>query len=324
MEPLNCVADVRADRCEVWTGTQFQTVDRDAAAQVAGLKPEQVELHTTLLGGGFGRRAVAGQPLRARGGADLEGRQGAGQGRSGRARTTRAAATTGRVRTTPSRAGLDAAGQARRLAAAHRLPVVPRRHAVRAAHDQGRHRRHRRRRRRGPALRDPQPARGLAQAPGGVPDAVVALGRPLAHGVRRRDASSTSWRTRPARTRSSSAARCSASTRATSACSSSPPRRPAGASRCPQGRGRGIAVHESFGSFVAHVAEVSVVGRGQGPGAPRRLRDRLRPGREPRHDRGADRRRRRLRPDRRALRRDHVRERARASSGTSTTTRCCG
>jgi isoquinoline 1-oxidoreductase beta subunit len=58
MEPMNCVADVRADRCEVWTGTQFQTVDRDAAAQVAGLRPEQVTLHTMLLGGGFGRRAV--------------------------------------------------------------------------------------------------------------------------------------------------------------------------------------------------------------------------------------------------------------------------
>ena len=58
MEPLNCVADVRPDRCEVWTGTQFQTVDRMAAAQAAGLKPEQVNVHTTLLGGGFGRRAV--------------------------------------------------------------------------------------------------------------------------------------------------------------------------------------------------------------------------------------------------------------------------
>lgn len=58
MEPLNCVADVRADGCEIWTGTQFQTVDRDAAARDTGLKPEQVKLHTTLLGGGFGRRAV--------------------------------------------------------------------------------------------------------------------------------------------------------------------------------------------------------------------------------------------------------------------------
>jgi isoquinoline 1-oxidoreductase subunit beta len=58
MEPLNCVADVRTDRCEVWTGTQFQTGDRNAIAEEAGLKPDQVTLHTTLLGGGFGRRAV--------------------------------------------------------------------------------------------------------------------------------------------------------------------------------------------------------------------------------------------------------------------------
>lgn len=57
MEPLNCVVDLRADRCEIWTGTQFQTVDRMAAAATAGLKPEQVQIHTTLLGGGFGRRA---------------------------------------------------------------------------------------------------------------------------------------------------------------------------------------------------------------------------------------------------------------------------
>lgn len=57
MEPLNCVVDLRAGSCEIWTGTQFQTVDRMAAAATAGLKPEQVQIHTTLLGGGFGRRA---------------------------------------------------------------------------------------------------------------------------------------------------------------------------------------------------------------------------------------------------------------------------
>ena len=58
MEPLNCVADVRPERCDVWTGTQMQTGDRDAAAEVAGLPPENVQVHTLLLGGGFGRRAV--------------------------------------------------------------------------------------------------------------------------------------------------------------------------------------------------------------------------------------------------------------------------
>jgi len=57
MEPMNCVVDLRSDRCEIWTGTQFQTVDRARAAQVAGLPPEKVQIHTTFLGGGFGRRA---------------------------------------------------------------------------------------------------------------------------------------------------------------------------------------------------------------------------------------------------------------------------
>ncbi len=57
MEPLNAVVELREGACEVWTGTQFQTVDREAAAKAAGLKPEQVQIHTTLLGGGFGRRA---------------------------------------------------------------------------------------------------------------------------------------------------------------------------------------------------------------------------------------------------------------------------
>jgi len=57
MEPLNCLVDLRANSCEIWTGTQLQTMDRDAAARVAGLKPEQVKIHTTFLGGGFGRRA---------------------------------------------------------------------------------------------------------------------------------------------------------------------------------------------------------------------------------------------------------------------------
>ncbi len=57
MEPLNCVVDPRAESCEIWTGTQFQSEDQKCAARVAGLKPEQVTIHTTLLGGGFGRRA---------------------------------------------------------------------------------------------------------------------------------------------------------------------------------------------------------------------------------------------------------------------------
>ena len=57
MEPLNCFVDLRPDSCLIRTGTQSQTADRNAAARVTGLKPEQVQLQTTFLGGGFGRRA---------------------------------------------------------------------------------------------------------------------------------------------------------------------------------------------------------------------------------------------------------------------------
>ena len=56
MEPMNCTADVRADGCDVYVGTQVQGIAQGAAASAAGLKPEQVRIHTTLLGGGFGRR----------------------------------------------------------------------------------------------------------------------------------------------------------------------------------------------------------------------------------------------------------------------------
>jgi isoquinoline 1-oxidoreductase beta subunit len=57
LEPMNCAAQVRADGCDVWAPTQFQGVNQMTAAKIAGLKPEQVNIHTTYLGGGFGRRA---------------------------------------------------------------------------------------------------------------------------------------------------------------------------------------------------------------------------------------------------------------------------
>ena len=57
MEPLNCTVEVRADGAELWVGSQFQGVDQGAAAKALGLKPEQVKLNTMLAGGGFGRRA---------------------------------------------------------------------------------------------------------------------------------------------------------------------------------------------------------------------------------------------------------------------------
>ncbi|WP_207265248.1 xanthine dehydrogenase family protein molybdopterin-binding subunit [Pseudomonas sp. GW101-3H06] len=57
MEPLNCTVKITQDKCEIWTGTQFQTLDQMIAGKITGLKPEQVEIHTEFLGGGFGRRA---------------------------------------------------------------------------------------------------------------------------------------------------------------------------------------------------------------------------------------------------------------------------
>lgn len=60
MEPLNCFVDLKADSCLIRTGSQSQTADRNAAARVAGLKPEQITFETTFLGGGFGRRACTG------------------------------------------------------------------------------------------------------------------------------------------------------------------------------------------------------------------------------------------------------------------------
>jgi len=56
MEPMNCTAHVRAGECEVWAPTQNQSRAQEVAAEIAGLPKEKVRIHTTLLGGGFGRR----------------------------------------------------------------------------------------------------------------------------------------------------------------------------------------------------------------------------------------------------------------------------
>jgi isoquinoline 1-oxidoreductase beta subunit len=58
MEPLNTTVRFDGDAAEVWAGSQFQTFDHAAVAEVLGLKPERVNFHTEMAGGGFGRRAV--------------------------------------------------------------------------------------------------------------------------------------------------------------------------------------------------------------------------------------------------------------------------
>jgi len=56
IEPMNCVASMRRGACDVWVGTQHQEATRKEAARIAGLPLAKVRVHTQFLGGGFGRR----------------------------------------------------------------------------------------------------------------------------------------------------------------------------------------------------------------------------------------------------------------------------
>lgn len=58
MEPLNAVAHIHDGMCEIWAGSQFPTIEQATAAAIAGLKPENVHIHTVYAGGSFGRRAT--------------------------------------------------------------------------------------------------------------------------------------------------------------------------------------------------------------------------------------------------------------------------
>jgi isoquinoline 1-oxidoreductase subunit beta len=59
MEPMNCTANYRADGCDVYVPTQGQTASHQAAIAASGLPADKVKIHTTYLGGGFGRRGEA-------------------------------------------------------------------------------------------------------------------------------------------------------------------------------------------------------------------------------------------------------------------------
>jgi isoquinoline 1-oxidoreductase subunit beta len=56
MEPMNCTASVKGDTVEVWAGTQSQGPNQGILSQVASVTPAKVKINTMLLGGGFGRR----------------------------------------------------------------------------------------------------------------------------------------------------------------------------------------------------------------------------------------------------------------------------
>jgi isoquinoline 1-oxidoreductase beta subunit len=57
MEPINCVVRIDADRCEIWNGEQMQTNDQRQIASLLGFDPQQVQIHMLYAGGSFGRRA---------------------------------------------------------------------------------------------------------------------------------------------------------------------------------------------------------------------------------------------------------------------------
>jgi isoquinoline 1-oxidoreductase beta subunit len=59
MEPLNCTAHVRADGCDVWGPFQYPDSVHEEAVRLTGLPPSAITVRTTLLGGGFGRKAYA-------------------------------------------------------------------------------------------------------------------------------------------------------------------------------------------------------------------------------------------------------------------------
>ncbi len=65
MEPMNCTARVTAKGAELWAPTQAPTWAQGEVAKALGLPEGAVAVHTTLLGGGFGRRAIPDFPVEA-------------------------------------------------------------------------------------------------------------------------------------------------------------------------------------------------------------------------------------------------------------------
>jgi isoquinoline 1-oxidoreductase beta subunit len=57
MEPLNCVVEINGDQVEIWNGCQYQTSDQKAVASLLGISPDHIKINTLLAGGSFGRRS---------------------------------------------------------------------------------------------------------------------------------------------------------------------------------------------------------------------------------------------------------------------------
>jgi isoquinoline 1-oxidoreductase beta subunit len=65
MEPMNATAHVTPRGAELWVPTQYQSMVRDVVAEVLGLPREKVTVHTTVVGGGFGRRTEIDYAIQA-------------------------------------------------------------------------------------------------------------------------------------------------------------------------------------------------------------------------------------------------------------------
>ena len=174
-----------------------------------------------------------------------------------------------------------------------------------------------------PPVRHRQPAHRLRPPRARAAGVVLALGRPLAehllHGELHRRAGG-GGEEGPVRVPPRA---CSASSRATRRCSKLAAEKAGWGKPLPAGVFRGIAVAQSFGSYVAEVAEVSVGGRRHAEGAPRRRRGRLRHDGQPaRSSRARSRARSSTACRRRCTARSPSRTAA-SSRATSTTTRCC-
>lgn len=170
MEPPVATARIADGKCEVWTSVQAPQATSETVAGHLGLKPEDVTVHVTLLGGGFGRKSAG---LRGRGRAAVQGHGWqAGQGNVDARRRSASRLLPHRLRRahgSHARRRRQDAGMAaphRRLH--HHVDLCGRREErsrVRAWHVGGEH-----------AIRHPQRARGKPRSGGAHPHRLVPLG----------------------------------------------------------------------------------------------------------------------------------------------------
>ena len=293
----------------------------------SGSKPEQVRIHTTFLGGGFGRRAnptsdfvaEAVQVAKAAG-VPGQGRLDA-RGRHPRrllpadVRRTGSRSALGRGRHAGRPGGSTIVGQS--ILAGTPFEAMMIKNGIDETSVEGVVGLAVRRRRSPNHLVELHSPKSRGAGP------LVALGRALAHARSSSRRWSTSSRTRRGRIPLEYRRALLRRRRGTSACSSSPPRRRAGASRC---RGPASAASRCTSRSAATSPQVAEVSVEKGRIRVHRVvvRDRLRHRRQPARACEAQMRvGHRVRPRRRALRRDHAQGRARRSRATSTTIRCC-